>query len=462
MNELFAPAQFFDRTDAEKLAAPSFEPYDAGVRIADSEQLDSDHYAVRNVEFELNYIDSQRDSAPGAVRFRPDIVAFDALAVAGAVAQSPLSFAVNRTSALAPGAAVVGAEGYHVVSIDDLSPIGTLGAASSEREARRSPGRGRRRAARAARPAAGGPRARGGGVMPDRIASYTFLPWLRQGIASEIDEIDRLGAPGSSPTRADLDISVDLNGAPVTKTVSLVGPGDVDRPQPARRRAHRAAALDHQLRAQLSRLRRVLRRGLPVALHAGGGWRPGIGCGRGWCWSCWPRTSSVADPTPPGPLPAIRLDGPNVVPTDLFPPVDRGLGVGARARQPGHQPRPNADARADRRRPGRARPANPDQATSRVIAPRRLDPLTPYTAFLVPAFEVGRQAGLGVEPTGDGQAASWGAAQVEYPVYYEWSFGTSEQGDFEYLVGLLEARPVDDRVGIRDMDVQRPGSASAG
>ena len=105
---------------------------------------------------------------------------------------------------------------------------------------------------------------------------------------------------------------------------------------------------------------------------------------------------------------------------------------------------------------------NPDQATSRVVSPRRLDPLTPYTAFVVPAFEVGRQAGLGIEPSGDGQAASWGAGQVEYPVYYEWSFGTSEQGDFEYLVGLLEARPVDDRVGIRDIDVQQPGFGVAG
>ena len=81
---------------------------------------------------------------------------------------------------------------------------------------------------------------------------------------------------------------------------------------------------------------------------------------------------------------------------------------------------------------------------------------------MVPAFEVGRQAGLGLDPSGDGQAASWGAGQVEYPVLYEWSFGTSEQGDFEYLVGLLEARPVDERVGIRDMDVQRPGFGVTG
>jgi hypothetical protein len=134
VTDLFAPAQFFDRTDAEKLSSPSFQPYGAGVRIADSERLDSDHYTVRNVDFELTYIDSQRETAPAAVRFRPDLLAFDTLALAGAVAQSPISFATTRTSALAPGAAVVGAEAYHVVSVDDLTPVG-VGAASSERGA---------------------------------------------------------------------------------------------------------------------------------------------------------------------------------------------------------------------------------------------------------------------------------------------------------------------------------------
>jgi hypothetical protein len=38
-------------------------------------------------------------------------------------------------SALAPGAATVTAEAYQVVSVDDLTPVGTAGAASSEREA---------------------------------------------------------------------------------------------------------------------------------------------------------------------------------------------------------------------------------------------------------------------------------------------------------------------------------------
>src|SRR4029453_7932407 len=40
----------------------------------------------------------------------------------------------------------------------------------------------------------------------------------------------------------------------------------------------------------------------------------------------------------------------------------------------------------------------PDRNTARLICPRRLDPLTRYLAALVPAFEGGRRAGLGLPP----------------------------------------------------------------
>ena len=36
-------------------------------------------------------------------------------------------------------------------------------------------------------------------------------------------------------------------------------------------------------------------------------------------------------------------------------------------------------------------------------------------------------------------------------------FRTGQLGDFEYLVRLLKAKPVDPRVGTRDMDVRKPG-----
>ena len=47
------------------------------------------------------------------------------------------------------------------------------------------------------------------------------------------------------------------------------------------------------------------------------------------------------------------------------------------------------------------------------------------------------------------------------PVYFEWSFTTGENEDFESLVKLLKPQPMDRRVGIRDMDCSRPGFVKA-
>jgi len=106
--------------------------------------------------------------------------------------------------------------------------------------------------------------------------------------------------------------------------------------------------------------------------------------------------------------------------------------------------------------------ADPDRGYSRLLAPRRLEPNTGYHAFVVPTFESGRLAGLGLDPSGAASfdTPAWTDALVptEMPVYHRWYFRTGEIGDFEYLVRLLEPQPIDSRVGLRDMDVQRPGA----
>ncbi|NUT49845.1 MAG: hypothetical protein HOV94_21415 [Saccharothrix sp.] len=105
---------------------------------------------------------------------------------------------------------------------------------------------------------------------------------------------------------------------------------------------------------------------------------------------------------------------------------------------------------------------NPDLALSRLMSPRHLLPDTRYHAFVVPAFESGRLAGLGLDPhlAPAATAPAWGIdGQPEsgrLPYYYHWEFRTGTVGDFEYLVRLLRPRKVDPSVGQRDMDVQRP------
>ncbi len=104
---------------------------------------------------------------------------------------------------------------------------------------------------------------------------------------------------------------------------------------------------------------------------------------------------------------------------------------------------------------------NPDLAYSRIICPRKLEPKKAYHAFLVPAFETGRLAGLGQNPEDANLIDEAWEANVEnheLPYYHRWYFRTGTIGDFEYLVRLLEPKPVDSRVGTRDMDAQRIGA----
>ena len=114
------------------------------------------------------------------------------------------------------------------------------------------------------------------------------------------------------------------------------------------------------------------------------------------------------------------------------------------------------------------RNANPDEASSRLLCPMKLENNTAYHAFVIPTFESGRLAGLGLEtPAAMPHAtfSAWDAAGYagkpepeNFPVYHRWFFRTGDVGDFEYLVRLLKPQPIDKRVGRRDIDVQDPGS----
>ncbi len=87
---------------------------------------------------------------------------------------------------------------------------------------------------------------------------------------------------------------------------------------------------------------------------------------------------------------------------------------------------------------------NPDVAFSRIISPRRLKAGTNYQAFLVPFFERGRLAGLGEDTTvANLLDAAWtpndlDSTSKDFPFYYEWSFTTSIEGDFETLARKLQ------------------------
>lgn len=104
---------------------------------------------------------------------------------------------------------------------------------------------------------------------------------------------------------------------------------------------------------------------------------------------------------------------------------------------------------------------NPDHAYSRIVCPRKLETNTAYHAFLIPTFESGRLSGLGLDLPDNliATKCAWDdQVNIEFPYYHRWYFRTGNVGDFEYLVNLLKPKPADKTIGVRDMDVIHPGS----
>lgn len=87
---------------------------------------------------------------------------------------------------------------------------------------------------------------------------------------------------------------------------------------------------------------------------------------------------------------------------------------------------------------------------ARLVCPRRLEPQTHYTAFVVPTYRTGLIAAGLEAPLAAGDSAllpAWDTTTnsddpVSLAYYYRFEFGTSVKGDFEYLVRLLEPRPL--------------------
>ena len=103
----------------------------------------------------------------------------------------------------------------------------------------------------------------------------------------------------------------------------------------------------------------------------------------------------------------------------------------------------------------------PELATARLLCPRYLEPGTDYLACVVPSFEAGRLAGLGLPPPADPIALAWtpDSSDVRLPVLHSWSFRTAPYpADFEELVRRLDPEPLGPDVGVHDLDLSQPGT----
>lgn len=300
--------------------------------------------------------------------------------------------------------------------------------------------------------------------MTDTLAHYTFLPWVRRGIAARIDEADHLGTqPDTGPMgRAGLSVELVVDYVPkgggsaaalpaVTRRVELIGPGDVlgikpntvlrtepyanavnvtpgelafvefyeeDFPwryTPARAaKASESVALQHKLRPWLALF--VLRSDEFTIVERSG-----------------------------------ELATLSVNPGVPLPPVDETW-VWAHA-QVGGDVASIAEVDA-------AIASAPDRSLSRLMCPRKLVADTSYVGFIVPAFETGRLAGLNEpDPGTPAQKPSWSATAADrrFPIYFQWAFKTSSSGGFETLARKLVASPVGPNFGKRTMDISDAG-----
>jgi hypothetical protein len=283
------------------------------------------------------------------------------------------------------------------------------------------------------------------------IARYSFLPWLRQGLASSITQVD--DPAGSGGVRAEIAVDVVMNtGSPVSKVVQLHGPGDLSAidPRAIVRIDPRHAADDYE-----PNYTPVIEffdedfawRYTPAGAAAHARLRPWI------CLVVLTVDEFMLGRAPVTHLATITVQDPAV---SLPPPQETWAWAHVHVSRDVHGTDGSPAQVLDAVRT--ILEQDTTQAICRLVCPRKLKPKRTYHAFVIPTFETGRLTGLGLAiPDGtNGFAPAWGAGQDTFPVYYQWEFHTGEDGDFESLVRRLEPHEVDSNVGKRPMDVQTP------
>ena len=117
--EQFAPANFFEMTDAQKLDRPSFEQMKSGFKITGSAQLKAPpHIAKKNVDYEFSYLDKTKKVKPD--RYKYPGLFFKANTKSAAASQSSISHQSNRVSLNATEKVAVREEQYVIANISDM------------------------------------------------------------------------------------------------------------------------------------------------------------------------------------------------------------------------------------------------------------------------------------------------------------------------------------------------------
>jgi hypothetical protein len=134
VDEAFAPAQFQQLSDAEKLSRPSYQQLKGGVDIGSAGGAKTSKMTRRQVAYQVTIIDKEPVRPTRPVGAGSGL--FDTFLAGAAVARSTLSFQVKSQLAPYPDRIEVGPEGYTVASTADNTVFGTDATFSSEAMAR--------------------------------------------------------------------------------------------------------------------------------------------------------------------------------------------------------------------------------------------------------------------------------------------------------------------------------------
>lgn len=282
------------------------------------------------------------------------------------------------------------------------------------------------------------------------VANHIFLPWVQPGVAANIPDQATENLSADHPAVVSLPVKLVVNSDKVEKTARLYGPGEITGidPQQVVRVEPRHRTTDFEPNYfPLIEFDRPDFPWLftPAKADEQGRLRP---------WLCLVvvRKQQGVEFRPAGtaPLPVLEIKPP-ARPADELPDLSESH-LWSHAQITG----------ADKSQLKTVLESAPARTVSRLLCPRRLYPTTEYIACVVPAFEVGRQAGLN-QPTDENKlkpawlSGSEAPAEITLPVYYSWEFRTGTGGDFEELVRRLEPRELPAEVGKRPIDISHPG-----
>jgi hypothetical protein len=301
------------------------------------------------------------------------------------------------------------------------------------------------------------------------IAKYTFIPFVRIGIGNEITETDTLGAASNAMVveRPEVEVSFKVKASggsspeatePVSKRVKIEGPGDVlgvQRDQVIR--VHPAHGVENFETGNLVYME-FYEEDFPWRFTPARPSGPNL---RPWVALLILKEDEFTRNTQGGtPTPFIRIKE-TALQKVFYPETELHHFAHVHVLETLADSIQSSASQAANQLGGTVG-RNPDLALSRIICPRKPDPNSTFHAFLVPAYETGRLAGLGQDTAGIiAQKPSWqrsnlGNIPFDMPYYYTWSFKTDDNGDFEKLVRAIKVRSVAAN-SAREMDLTAPG-----